>query len=52
MLPVSLSNPFCLPDCGTLDAVLAVPTMSSIQKNEMRLCRTLCRFVDAEESFD
>jgi hypothetical protein len=52
MLPVSLSNPFCLSDCRTLDAMLAVPAMPPIEKDQVRLCRTICRLVDAEEPFD
>jgi hypothetical protein len=49
VLPVSLSNPSCLSDCRTFDAMFAVPSVSPIQEDEMRLRQAIGRFVDAEE---
>ena len=52
MLPVSLSNPFCLSNRRAFDAVLAIPTVSSIQEDEMRSRATVRRFVHTEEPLD
>jgi len=52
VLPVSLSNPFCLFHCRTLDAVLAVPAMPPIEEDQMGLRRAVGRFVDTKKSLD
>jgi hypothetical protein len=48
VLPVSLSNPFCLSDCRTFDAMLAVPPVSPIQEDQMRLRQAIGGLVDTE----
>jgi hypothetical protein len=48
VLPVSLSNPSCLSNRRTFDAMLAVPPVSPIEEDEMRLRQAIGRFVDAE----
>jgi len=52
VLPVSLSNPSCLSNCRTLDAVLAVPSVPSIEKDEVSFRCALSLFVHAEQPLD
>ena len=52
MLPVSLSNPSCLSYGRTLDAVLAVPAVPPIEKNQMRLRGAIHGLIDSKEPLD
>jgi hypothetical protein len=49
---VRLSNPSCLSYRRTLDAVLAVPAVPSVEEDQMRLCGAIYRFIDSKEPLD
>jgi len=52
VLPVSLSNPTCLSYRRAFHAVLAVPAVASIQKDEMRAGRTIRGLIYSEQPLD
>jgi hypothetical protein len=52
MLTTSLSNPSCMSDRRAFDSVLAVPSMASIEKDQVRLGWPIRPLVDTKQPFD